>query len=104
MSAGAKLAVVAVVGAGAALAARALRASARPRGAGPQAQAVPDPLPSEPIAAGGQPAAPGGPAPRNGAGPTRVQLYEEAKRRDIEGRSTMTKAQLAAALEKGDPQ
>ena len=31
-------------------------------------------------------------------GRTRDQLYEEAKRRNIEGRSTMTKAQLQRAL------
>lgn len=29
---------------------------------------------------------------------TRAQLYEEAKRKDISGRSTMNKAQLARAL------
>lgn len=31
-------------------------------------------------------------------GPTRDQLYAEAQRRNIRGRSTMTKAQLAKAL------
>jgi hypothetical protein len=31
-------------------------------------------------------------------GPTRDQLYEEAKRRKIDGRSRMTKAQLQRAL------
>ncbi|MET8654931.1 plasmid stabilization protein [Nocardia aurea] len=31
-------------------------------------------------------------------GPTRDQLYNEARQRGIEGRSTMNKAQLAAAL------
>jgi hypothetical protein len=31
-------------------------------------------------------------------GPTRDQLYNEAKNRNIKGRSTMTKAQLAKAL------
>ncbi|MFE2941257.1 hypothetical protein ACFXKG_19665 [Streptomyces sp. NPDC059255] len=31
-------------------------------------------------------------------GPTRDQLYSEARRRDIKGRSTMTKAQLSKAL------
>jgi hypothetical protein len=30
--------------------------------------------------------------------PTRADLYDEAKRRDIRGRSTMTKAELARAL------
>lgn len=33
-------------------------------------------------------------------GPTRDQLYAEAQRRNIKGRSTMTKAQLARALER----
>jgi hypothetical protein len=33
--------------------------------------------------------------------PTRDELYAEAKRRGIRGRSKMTKAQLQAALEKG---
>jgi tRNA nucleotidyltransferase/poly(A) polymerase len=32
---------------------------------------------------------------------TRADLYEEAKRRDIPGRSSMTKVQLQAALEEG---
>ncbi|WP_338701642.1 plasmid stabilization protein [Streptomyces sp. Q6] len=32
------------------------------------------------------------------AGPTRDQLYEEARSRDIKGRSSMTKAELAEAL------
>ncbi|MEW2399937.1 plasmid stabilization protein [Streptomyces sp. NPDC046862] len=32
------------------------------------------------------------------AGPTRDQLYEEAKKRDIEGRSSMNKRQLQKAL------
>ncbi|MEU0970008.1 plasmid stabilization protein [Streptomyces sp. NPDC005917] len=31
-------------------------------------------------------------------GPTRDQLYEEAKKRNIQGRSSMTKRQLASAL------
>ena len=31
-------------------------------------------------------------------GPTRDQLYEEAKRRNVKGRSKMTKAQLQRAL------
>jgi hypothetical protein len=35
------------------------------------------------------------PSPR---GPTRDQLYEEARNRNIRGRSKMTKAQLARAL------
>lgn len=34
-------------------------------------------------------------------GPTRDQLYNEAKKRNIEGRSTMNKSQLAKALGKG---
>ena len=33
-------------------------------------------------------------------GPTRDQLYGEAKRRNIKGRSKMTKAQLARAVER----
>jgi hypothetical protein len=35
---------------------------------------------------------------RGPAGPTFAQLYEEAKRRGIKGRSRMNKAQLARAL------
>lgn len=31
-------------------------------------------------------------------GPTKDQLYNEARKRDIKGRSTMTKSQLAKAL------
>ncbi|MFF2554753.1 plasmid stabilization protein [Nocardia sp. NPDC058058] len=39
---------------------------------------------------------------RNGPkGLTRDQLYNEARQRNIKGRSTMTKAQLAKALGKG---
>ncbi|MBL1077211.1 plasmid stabilization protein [Nocardia sp. 2] len=34
-------------------------------------------------------------------GPTRDQLYNEARQRNIEGRSKMSKAQLAKALGKG---
>jgi hypothetical protein len=34
-------------------------------------------------------------------GRTRAQLYEEAKRRGIDGRSTMSKAQLERALGRG---
>jgi hypothetical protein len=33
-------------------------------------------------------------------GPTRDQLYNEAKRRGVKGRSKMTKAQLARAVER----
>ncbi|MEU9205402.1 plasmid stabilization protein [Streptomyces sp. NPDC048332] len=32
------------------------------------------------------------------AGPTRDQLYEEAKHKNVKGRSTMTKAELARAV------
>jgi hypothetical protein len=35
-----------------------------------------------------------------GSGRTREQLYAEAKRLDVEGRSTMTKAQLERAVAK----
>ncbi len=35
---------------------------------------------------------------RSPRGPTRDQLYEEAKRRNVKGRSKMTKAQLQRAL------
>ncbi|WP_240134599.1 plasmid stabilization protein [Streptomyces sp. MUM 178J] len=35
---------------------------------------------------------------RGAQGPTYDQLYEEAKRRDVEGRSKMSKAELAQAL------
>ncbi|MEV6320017.1 plasmid stabilization protein [Nocardia sp. NPDC051787] len=34
-------------------------------------------------------------------GPTRDQLYNEAKKRNIKGRSTMTKSQLEKALGRG---
>ncbi|MEU6070719.1 plasmid stabilization protein [Streptomyces sp. NPDC047082] len=41
----------------------------------------------------------GGQRSHSGAeGPTRDQLYEEAKKRDIHGRSSMTKRQLQNAL------
>ncbi|MFE5031939.1 plasmid stabilization protein [Streptomyces sp. NPDC056683] len=41
----------------------------------------------------------GGQRSHSGAeGPTRDQLYEEAKKRNIEGRSSMTKQQLQSAL------
>ncbi|MFF3728559.1 plasmid stabilization protein [Streptomyces erythrochromogenes] len=43
----------------------------------------------------------GGEKSRSGSrssGPTKEQLYEEAKERDIEGRSTMSKQQLKNAL------
>ena len=41
----------------------------------------------------------GGLRSRSGAaGPTKEQLYAEARRRNIKGRSNMTKAQLARAL------
>ncbi len=35
---------------------------------------------------------------RGAGGPTRAQLYAEARRRGIKGRSTMNKAQLARAV------
>ncbi len=35
---------------------------------------------------------------------TRAQLYEEAKRRGIAGRSRMTKAELQVALSEGTPE
>jgi hypothetical protein len=38
--------------------------------------------------------------PNGPKGPTRDQLYNEAKKRNIKGRSKMTKAQLAKALHK----
>jgi hypothetical protein len=44
------------------------------------------------------------PAPVSGPGldrATRAQLYREAQRRGVPGRSKMTKAQLKAALSKG---
>ena len=34
--------------------------------------------------------------------PTREELYEEAQKKDIEGRSQMTKEELADALEKAE--
>ena len=39
-------------------------------------------------------------ARKGGGGATRAQLYEEAKQRDIPGRSTMSKADLERALRK----
>jgi hypothetical protein len=38
---------------------------------------------------------------RGAGGPTRDQLYEEARRRNIRGRSKMTKSQLQRALGRG---
>ena len=35
---------------------------------------------------------------RGAGGPTKAQLYAEASRRDVKGRSKMTKAQLARAV------
>lgn len=35
---------------------------------------------------------------RGAGGPTRDQLYEEARKRGVKGRSSMTKAQLARAV------
>jgi hypothetical protein len=35
---------------------------------------------------------------RGAGGPTKAQLYVEARRRGVKGRSTMTKAQLARAV------
>ncbi|MFF2008444.1 plasmid stabilization protein [Streptomyces sp. NPDC058195] len=41
----------------------------------------------------------GGPRSHGGAaGPTRDQLYEEARKKNVHGRSGMTKAQLARAV------
>ena len=37
-------------------------------------------------------------ARERGAGPTKAELYERAKKQDIEGRSKMSKAQLERAL------
>src|SRR4051812_2980259 len=37
---------------------------------------------------------------KGSGGPTKDQLYEEAKKRNIKGRSKMTKAQLARAVER----
>lgn len=39
-------------------------------------------------------------SPTGARGPTYAQLYEEAKRRDIHGRSDMNKRQLRRALDK----
>ncbi|MFL6114372.1 MAG: plasmid stabilization protein [Catenulispora sp.] len=37
---------------------------------------------------------------KGSGGPTKDQLYEEAKKRNIHGRSTMTKAELQKALDR----
>lgn len=37
---------------------------------------------------------------RGSKGPTRDQLYEEAKKKNVKGRSTMNKAELASAVGK----
>ncbi len=37
---------------------------------------------------------------RGVGGPTKAQLYSEARRRGVKGRSTMTKAQLARAVDR----
>lgn len=41
---------------------------------------------------------PGVLAPRRGTGPTKRELYREASRRRVRGRSKMTKAELARAI------
>jgi len=40
----------------------------------------------------------GGQRSHRGGGPTKAQLYAEASRRGVKGRSTMTKAQPARAV------
>jgi hypothetical protein len=39
-------------------------------------------------------------ADRSGTGPSKAELYAEARRRNVEGRSSMTRAELLRALEK----
>ncbi|WP_332813252.1 plasmid stabilization protein [Ramlibacter sp.] len=51
-----------------------------------------------PSRAGGQAGKAGKPAAARGGGPTREQLYEEARRKGVEGRSKMSKAQLKKAV------
>ena len=83
-----KAVVGAAIAAGLALGIRALRHSSD--------QSMPD-RPEQGIgAAAGDTAQEVEPPPQA----TRAELYEEAKRRDIRGRSSMTKAELEAALGK----
>ncbi len=96
-----KLALLGAIAVAVAVAVRSLRAateggtaSASPHGAAGAARLA------EPLSATHGPSVEAKPAGRR----TRAELYEEAKRRGIRGRSKMTKAQLEATLTKGDSQ
>lgn len=94
-----KAALIAMLGIGAGLAARALRQVLRASREGEREDGGAVATPSS----GGADVNGAGAAAERGAvaaGPTRAQLYEEAKRRGIRGRSQMTKAQLAEALDR----
>lgn len=96
-----KAAMITMIGIGAGLAARALRRvllgsqGEHDGGEGAQAGTVES---ADQPGGGVAPANGGGPKRGSPDGPTRAELYEEAKRRGIKGRSQMTKAQLAEAL------
>jgi hypothetical protein len=87
-----RLLIPTLAGAAVAALAVALRRIARPEGGLPDAWAPELPPPAAP-------SPPPEPAPPGRRGPTRAELYAEAKRLDIEGRSKMTKAQLQRAID-----
>lgn len=100
MSSTLKAAIIAVIGVSAGLVAKVLRHAL---GARPEEAPGPGRAPSdsrgaredEGVRAGG------GGAGKSDSSSTRAQLYEEARRRGVRGRSKMTKAELQAALAKG---
>lgn len=101
MSSTLKAAIIAVIGVSAGLVAKVLRHAL---GARPEEAPGPGRAPSDSRGAradGEGVRAGGGGAGKSDSSSTRAQLYEEARRRGVRGRSKMTKAELQAALAKG---